>query len=163
STAPFMYDYGDVVTYQDGNVYSGDEELASEAEYADQATQIAETGQQAQPAADEKWQPLGVFAMVKGDETTSDNIFQLALNKDGVLRGNYYNALTDSVQPVYGALDKKSQRVAWTVGDKKDTVFEAGLYNLTQEQTTMLVHFGKDRTEQYELFRVEQQKGEKSG
>jgi hypothetical protein len=157
STAPFMYDYGDVVTYQDGAVYSGDEELATEVEYADQATQIAETGQKVQPGTDEKWQPLGVFAMVKGDETTSDNIFQLALNKEGVVRGNYYNALTDSVQPVYGALDKKSQRVAWTVGDRKDTVFEAGLYNLTREQTTMLVHFGKDRTEQYELFRVEQQ------
>src|SRR5262249_14795062 len=139
------------------------QEIATEAEYAEQATQIADAGQQAQPAADEKWQPLGVFAMVKGQETTSDNIFQLALNKDGVVRGNYYNALVDSVQPVYGALDKKSQRVAWTVGDKKDTVFEASLYNLTQEQTTMLVHFGKDRTEQYQLFRVEQQKEEKSG
>jgi hypothetical protein len=44
--------------------------------------------------------------------------------------------------------------VAWTIGDQKDTVFEAGLYNLTQDQTTMLVHFGKDKTEQRSLFRV---------
>jgi hypothetical protein len=163
STPQYMYDYGDVVTYQDGNVYSSGEEIATEADYAQQATQIADAGQQARPAADEKWQPLGVFAMVKGDETTSDNIFQLAMNKDGVVRGNYYNALTNTAQPVYGSLDKKSQRVAWTVGDKKDTVFEAGLYNLTLEQTTMLAHFGKDRTEQYKLFRVEEQKEEKAG
>ena len=75
---------------------------------------------------------------------------------DGVVRGNYYNALTDSTQPVFGSLDKKSQRVAWSVGEKKDKVFEAGLYNLTLEQTTVLVHTGKDRTDQYRLFRIEQ-------
>jgi hypothetical protein len=154
-TTAYIYNYGDNVTYQDGSVYSGDQVIATEEQYADQATQIADAGRQADPAPDEKWQPLGVFAMVKGEETTSDNIFQLAMNNDGVLRGNYYNALTDATTPVYGSLDKKTQRVAWSVGDKKDVVYEAGLYNLTQEQTTMVVHFGKDRTEQYKLFRVE--------
>jgi hypothetical protein len=98
--------------------------------------------------------------MVKGEETTSNDIFQLAINKDGVLRGNYYNATTDQVTPVKGSLDRKSQRVAWTVGDKKDTVFEAGLYNLTKEETTMLVHFGKDQTEQRTLVRIEKPKEE---
>jgi hypothetical protein len=29
---------------------------------------------------------------------------------------------------------------------------------LTQEQTTLLAHFGPDRTEQYNLFRMEQPK-----
>src|SRR5256885_7692836 len=42
-------------------------------------------------------------------------------------------------QPVFGSLDKKSQRVAWSVGEKKDKVFETGLYNLTLEQSTVLV------------------------
>jgi hypothetical protein len=87
-------------------------------------------------------------------------VVQLALNKDGVLRGNYYNAVSDATTPVKGSLDKKTQRVAWTIGDKKDQVFETGLYNLTQDETTMLVHFGKDRTEQYKLFRVQQQQEE---
>ena len=95
--------------------------------------------------------------MVKGDETTSNDIFQFALNKDGVVRGNYYNTASDSTQPVYGSLDKKGQRIAWTIGDKKDAVYETGLYNLTQDEATMLMHSGKDRTEQYKLFRVEQQ------
>jgi hypothetical protein len=155
-TTPYLYDYGNNITYQDGTVYYDDQPYVSEAQYADQAAQIADTGTQAQPPADEKWQALGVFALVKGDETTSNDIFQLALNKDGILRGNYYNAVSDSVTPVSGALDKKSQRVAWTIGDKKEPVYEAGLYNLTLDQTTILVHFGKDRTEQYKLFRIEQ-------
>src|SRR5713101_8206287 len=85
-------------------------------------------------------------------------VFQMAINKDGIVRGNYYNATTDATTPVKGSLDKKSQRVAWTIGDKKDTVYEVGLYNLTKDETTMLIHFGKDKTEQRTLFRIEQPK-----
>jgi hypothetical protein len=161
-TAATYYNYGDTVTYQDGNVYYGDQVAATEADYAQQASQIADAGQQSQPPEDEKWQPLGVFAMVKGDETTSNDIFQLAINKDGVIRGNYYNAASDTTTPVYGSLDKKSQRIAWTIGDKKEPVYETGLYNLTEKETTMLVHFSKDHTEQYNLFQVPpQEEGEK--
>jgi hypothetical protein len=39
-----------------------------------------------------------------------------------------------------GKVDKQSQRAAWTIGDKKTPVYEAGLTNLTQQQTTILVH-----------------------
>jgi hypothetical protein len=61
--------------------------------------------------------------------------------------------------PVYGQVDKKTQRAAWTVGDRKDVVYEAGAANLTQDQTTMLVHFGKDRTQQWTLVRLQQPSG----
>ena len=64
--------------------------------------------------------------------------------------------LSDTTLPVYGSVDKKTQRAAWTVGDRKDTTYEAGLANLTKSETTMLVHFGKDRTQQWTLVRVEQ-------
>jgi hypothetical protein len=153
-----VYDYGENITYQDGSVCYDGQPVATEEQYADQAQQFADAGRTAQPPEDEKWQPLGVFAMTFGDETTSDNLFQLAINKDGVVRGNYYNALTDSTQPVYGSLDKTTQRVAWSVGENKTKVFECGLYNLTQDQTTILVHTGKDKTDQYRLFRIEQPK-----
>jgi hypothetical protein len=153
-TAATYYNYGDNVTYQDGNVYYGDEVAATEADYAQQASQIADAGIQAKPPDNEQWQPLGVFAMVKGDEQTSNDIFQLAISKDGIVRGNYYNAVSDSATPVSGSLDKKSQRIAWTIGDNKEPVYETGLYNLTQQESTMLVHFSKDHTEQYNLFQV---------
>jgi hypothetical protein len=156
-TAAIYYNYGDNVTYQDGYVYYDGEQYASEEAYATQAVEIVSAGQEAQPAEDEQWQSLGIFAVAKGDETTSNHIFQLALNKEGVLRGNYYNAVTDSTTPLTGGLDRKSQRVAWVMDGKSNTVFDTGLYNLTQDETTMLVHFGKDRTEQYKLFRVPQE------
>jgi hypothetical protein len=161
--SPVYYNYGDNVTYQDGNVYYGDDVAYSEADYSQQASQIADTGRQANPPGDQQWQPLGVFAMTKGDETTSNDIFQLAIDKDGIVRGNYYNAVNDSTTPVYGSLDKKTQRLAWTIGDQKTPVYETGLYNLTLEQTTLLAHFALDRTEQYNLFRIEQPKEDKAG
>jgi hypothetical protein len=133
---PRPADFRDNIIYQDGNVYYGDLPYASEAQCADRATQVAAAGQQTQPVADEKWQPLGIFARVNGDETTSNDIFQLGLNKDGVLGGNNYNAVSDNTTPASGALDKKSQRVAWTIGGKKYPVYEAGLFNLTKDGTT---------------------------
>jgi hypothetical protein len=72
-----------------------------------------------------------------------------------VLRGNYYSAVTDMNLPVYGSVDAKTQRAAWTVGGQKGTVYETGIGNLTDPQTTMLVHFGKDRTQQWTLVRLE--------
>jgi hypothetical protein len=155
TATPYSYDYGDSITYQDGNVYYGDQVAATQEDYASQAQQIAQAAPE--PAADVQWQPLGVFAMAVGDETNSNDVVQLAIDKDGAVRGNYYNAISDSTVPLSGSLDKKSQRVAWTINGKKDVVYETGLYNLTQDETTMLVHFGKDRTQQYRLFRVPQQ------
>jgi hypothetical protein len=155
-TAAVYYNYGDNVTYQDGAVYYDGQEYATQEAYAEQATALAQSGVDAQVAEDETWQALGVFAMIQGDETTSNDIFQLALNDSGVLRGNYYNAVADSTVPVLGALEKESQRIAWRIDGQNDAVYETGLFNLTQDETTMLVHYGPDRTEQYKLFRVQQ-------
>src|SRR5262249_45346663 len=99
---------------------------------------------------------LGVFAMVQGERTDSNDLFQLAVNKAGTIRGNFYNALSDTTVPVYGAVDKKTKRAAWTVGDKKEPIYEAGFVNLTKPETTMMVHFGKNHSQQWTLIRVEQ-------
>src|SRR5262249_28828349 len=124
-------------------------------EYATQATAIAETGEKAQVSEKEEWVSLGVFGMVQGDEKDANKIFQLAVNKDGILRGTYYDAISDMEFPVTGSVDKKTQRAAWVVADRKDTVYETAIGNLTEAETTMLVHFGKDRTQQWTLVRLE--------
>jgi hypothetical protein len=156
ATQPTYYDYGNTVVYQDNSVYQDGQEVATAPEYAQQATTLAEQGQQASPSADVQWQSMGVFALVQGDEKTSNNVFQLAIDKDGTIRGNYYDGLMDSTTPVYGSVNKTNQRAAWTIGKKKDRVFETGIYNLTKDQTPLLVHIGADKTEQMLLVRVEQ-------
>jgi hypothetical protein len=151
------YDYGSTIVYQDDAVYVNGEQLATAEVYAEQATAIADAGRAEPPAAaDEEWQPLGVFGMVQGEETVANTLFQLAVNKAGLIRGNYYDALGDNNLPVFGSVDKKTQRAAWSVGEKKEIVYEAGLYNLTQPECTVLIHYGKEKTRQMILVRLEQ-------
>lgn len=153
---PIYYVYGENVVYQDDGVYYGADRVYSAEEYAQRATTLADTGRDAKVSKDEEWLPLGVFALIYGEQTTSNHIFQLAVNKQGVIRGNYYDAVTDTTDPVYGSVDKNTQRAAWTVGDRKTPVYEAGIANLTQDETTMLVHYGGDRSEQFSLVRIEE-------
>jgi len=65
---------------------------------------------------------------------------QLAVNQQGIVRGNYTDEVTDTTLPVHGAVDKKTQRAAWTIGDNKYSVMEVGLNNLTQSEAPALIH-----------------------
>ena len=158
TAAPIIYDFGSTVIIDNNFVYINGEQTTTAPEFANQAIQFANQGRAADASKEDDWQPLGVFGLVQDDEKVAQNIFQLAVNKAGVVRGNYYNALADTTQPVFGSIDTKSQRVAWSIGDKKNIVYEAGLNNLTQEQTPVLVHYGAERTEQMILVRLEEPK-----
>jgi hypothetical protein len=153
---PAYYDYGSNVVYEGDTVYVNGDSVGTQQEFAQQAIVIADTGKQAEASKEEEWLALGVFAMVQGQQVNGNDLFQLAVNKAGTIRGNYYNVLSDTTLPVYGSVDQKSQRAAWTVGDRKEPIYEAGVANLTKAETTMLVHFGQDRTQQWTLVRVEQ-------
>ena len=156
AAAPAYYDYGGTIVYQNDNVYYDGQDICTAEQYAQTGTTLADQGQQADSPATDQWQPLGVFALVQGNESTSNNLFQLAVNKQGIIRGNYYDGLMDTTTPVYGSVDKTNQRAAWTIGKKNDRVFETGIDNLTKQQTPVLVHFGTDKTQQWLLVRVEQ-------
>jgi hypothetical protein len=153
---PVYYDYGSNVVYEGDTVYVNGDPVATQEQYAQQAVTIADTGKKAAATKEEDWLTLGVFAMVQGEQVNGNDLFQLAVNKAGTIRGNYYNALSDATQPVYGAVDPKTQRAAWTVGDRKEPIYEVGFANLTKAETTMMVHFGKDRSQQWNLIRIEQ-------
>lgn len=155
---PVYYDYGTTIVYENNNVYVNGTDAGTAVDYAQQATTIADAGQKADTPTTVEWKPLGVFALVQGDEKTSNNIFQIAVNKDGIIRGNYYDGLMDTTSPIYGSVDPKTQRAAWTIGKKNDRVFETGIYNLTKAETPILVHFGTTRTQQWLLVRVEEPK-----
>ncbi len=100
--------------------------------------------------------PLGVFALVQNDQAEPHYVIQLAVNKAGTLGGNYSDLIGGTTLPIQGGVDKKTQRVAWTVGNNKTTVGETGLYNLTQNEAQALIHIGKDKTQQWMLVRLKQ-------
>ncbi len=94
--------------------------------------------------------------MVTEGQTQSDKILQLAVNKEGAISGNFHDTLTDKVTAVKGAVDKKSQRVAFRPADSETPVAECGLWNLTQDTLNLLVHADKDRCETRGLVRLKE-------
>jgi hypothetical protein len=152
---PIYYDYGNTVVYQNDDVYVNGQDVGTADEYYNQAATLATTGTQADAPSDGDWMPLGVFALTKSGEQNSNMVLQIAVNKQGILRGNYQDSADNDMQPIHGSVDLKTQRVAFTIGDKKDTVIETGLYNLTKDEAPALIHFGPDKTEQWLLVRLQ--------
>lgn len=152
---PIYYDYGNNVTYQDNSVYMNGDQVGTSEQYYEQATAIATSGATAEAPADSDWLPLGVFALTQPGHKESVVSIQLAVNKDGIIRGNYTDTKSNKTQLIQGSVDKQSQRVAFTVGDNKTNIVETGLYNLTKDEAPCLIHIGNERTEQWLLVRLQ--------
>ncbi len=172
------------VTYEGDNVYVNGQPSGTAAEYYQQAQQLAGQASaqpnylqpnyssyysalpSANPASanpapaqadpNEKWEPLGVFALAEPGQTNSNMLLQLAINQSGIVRGNYMNQLTNEKSQVYGALDKKTQRISWTIGQNNTTVFDTSLATLVQDDSQVLVHYGPTNTQEMALIRVSQ-------
>jgi hypothetical protein len=154
---PVYYNYGDNVYYDDGQVYYGDQPVASADEYAQQALAIA-LDQPATPPAPEDWMPLGVYAITTDGQPTDAEpsmYLQLAVSKQGVISGTFQNSDTDTAYQVEGMVDKETQRAAWVPKDKQFPVMETGMGNLTQDTTPALIHFADGTTQQWLMVRLD--------
>lgn len=157
---PIYYDYGPGgnVTFQDNSVYIGGQQIASTDDFAKSAAVLATVPP---PATEEdaeaaEWMPLGTFAVsTSKKETDPSRVMQLAVDKQGVISGTLYNTSTDQTQAIQGQVDKETQRVAFRIGDNENVVAETGLYNLTQSEAQLLVHYGTERTETFLLVRLD--------
>jgi hypothetical protein len=149
------YQFGGNVVVQPQAVYVNGDNVGSPQQYSSQASQIAAAGS-GNPPVNSSWQPLGVFAMVEGDQKTADDTFQLAINKQGMLRGNYHNLKDNSMVSLSGSVDSKTQRAAWTIGGDKSPIYEAGIADLTGNESTMLIHTPDGQIRQFTLVRLDQ-------
>ena len=117
--------------------------------YYQQSQSIEAAGNQTQ---NNEWMPLGVFAVSKtSDSVASPNMFvQLAVNKEGIISGTFYNATTDQTYELEGFVDQDSQRAAWQIVDSDDSpVVETGIYNLTEAEST-----GKTVLSKWKKFKI---------
>jgi hypothetical protein len=159
---PLYYTYGTggYVYYDNDMVYVNNQPYCSAAEYYDQADSLATAvpDLSEQQAENIEWLPLGVFAITQDGVDDSSILLQLAVSKDGIISGTYYNETTDTTRPIQGTVDKKTQRAAWTFADGKDTgwVMETSIYNLTKDECSALVHFGPEQTQTWGMVRLEQ-------
>jgi len=156
TTDPYYYNYGDSVYYQDGMVYSQDQPIATDEEYAQQAEAIVESAPE-QPPQDSEWMTLGVFALTQDGESSGSKptlYLQLNVSKQGVIAGTFNSTATGETQTVEGAIDKATQRAAWGVVGKSRPIIETGLSNLTQDGSPALIHFDDGQTQQWLLIRL---------
>ena len=69
--------------------------------------------------ADSDWLPLGVFAVVPPgtqDAAQAHNYQQLAVDRQGTIKGNFFDAISGTVQPITGTVDRTALTASWTVG-----------------------------------------------
>ncbi|MEO8616786.1 MAG: mu-protocadherin-cell-suface protein [Luteolibacter sp.] len=157
---PVYIDYGTTVVQEGETVYVDNKPVPAE-KYNEPVVNLAVNVEQppppAPPAAEGKpaeWMPLGVFALAQEEKGEPIMFFQISISKDGKVSGGYESVLTNDQRPIAGQIDKETQNVAWRIGDNIETVFATTLANLTQDVSTVAIHFGKDRVQNWLLVRM---------
>ena len=152
------YGTGGNVVYQDNSVCINGEQVASSDEFAQSAMRLATVAppETEEEAAEVEWMPLSTFAVSSDvDDKEPTRVIQLAVSQAGIISGTLYKSEAEQADSIQGQVDKETQRVAFRIGESEQVVVETGLYNLTLEQTPVLVHFGSERTEDWLLVRLE--------
>jgi hypothetical protein len=155
--SPIFYDYGSGgnVVYQGNNVLVNGQNVGTPADFAQSAAVLASIGQPDADPANLEWLPLGTFAVSTNEsDLNPTRMLQLAVDRNGIIAGTLYNIQSDQAQSIQGRVDKDTQRVAFQFGDAPNVVAETGIYNLTQDAAPLLVHYGADRVEVYNLIRL---------
>ena len=156
----YAYGQGGNVYYENNVVYVNGQAAGTPQEYYQQAQALAAAAPPADQvnAQQQDWLPLGVFALTSEDTGDSQTVLQLAVNKQGVIAGTYYNEANQVSRPIQGTADVKTQRAVMTFADNKNTdrVLETGINNLTQDEAPALLHFGAEQSQPVLLVRLKQ-------
>jgi hypothetical protein len=134
-------------------------------DYAAEAAEAAKlaAGGATEPGADAKFLPLGVYTFAPEGQNEASAIVHLAISKQGVVRGTYFDINADKDENIQGAVDKKTGRVAWTVGPQGKVVFHTFLQDLTQPSGPVSVHFENGKTGEWTIARYTEDDAKKSG
>lgn len=171
---PVYIDYGMNVIYEGQTVYVDNQPVPA-AQYTQPMIELAVNVEQpppplppsptaapaeqkapAQPAAApaEEWMPFGVFALAQEEKGDPVMFFQISVNREGLISGGYKSIIADDQRPIAGQVDKASQRVAWRIGENKETIFVTSVANLTLDVSPVAIHFGTTRTQTWLLVRM---------
>jgi hypothetical protein len=155
---PVYYGYGagGNVYYENNTVYVDGQPAGTSEQYAQQALSYVAAAPPPEQVPQEEWLPLGVFALSREDAADSQTMLELAVSKQGVLAGTYYNESTGAARPLKGTIDQKSQRavIGFADGKNADLALETGIYNLTQEEAPALLHHGTEESTPVLLVRL---------
>jgi hypothetical protein len=158
----YAYGSGGNVYYEDNTVYVNGTAAGTPQEYAEQAINYVAAAPPPEQTGEEEWLPLGVFAFTQEDVDDSQAMIEIAVNKQAVLAGTYYNEATQVSRPLKGTIDQESQRavLGFADGENTDVALEMGMFNLTQDETPGLLHRGTDDSSPVLLVRLKEPEGE---
>lgn len=103
------------------------------------------------------WMPLGMFTFAS-ENASADmpaRYITLAISKDGAVSGAYFDPASNTTLEIQGGIDPVSQRIAWKFVGNDWPIMESGLYNLTKEESTLLIHTSSRTTETQLLIRLD--------
>jgi hypothetical protein len=108
-----------------------------------------------------QWMPLGVFAVTQDGVVDVNLLVQLAVTPEGVIGGTVLNQQTGVSYEAKGTVDKATQRAVWSYVDQTGNrvVMESSVFNLTQPQSTGLIHNSPNDIRVIELVRLEEPAG----
>ena len=107
------------------------------------------------PSAPGEWMTLGVYSLVTGSGDSGTRMLELAVDKQGRVRGNYYDMVTNASHTVTGRIDQATQHVQWSLDTNKQLTFFAPLSQLTQPQGVVNVRFPGGQREEWQVTRLE--------
>lgn len=158
-STPYYYDYGGyaypVTAVESTYAYPYSATTTSSQPVQTQPVQSAHTT----ATAGGDWLPLGVFAVASDANAAAqtNRFIQLAINRSGEIAGVLYNSATDAAQDLTGMVDPNSQKAYWSMTDRTDSpIASTGIYNLTEDQTPINVHFADGSDQTWTLVRLQQ-------
>lgn len=86
------------------------------------------------PSGQPDWLALGVYELKPAPSSPASQVVQLWLNREGIVRGVYFDHLSGASQNVTGAVDQPTQSVRWSLESNPEAAFATSLKSLTQPQ-----------------------------
>ena len=151
---PLYYDSGYYYPYNDSSYYPTNT-TAVPVQTPTSSNLVVAGQNMSSPAGD--WLPLGIYALTKDGSANYANMYiQLAMNKQGVINGTFYNKSTNSTQPLDGVVDQQSQTASVRISNNSNSpVLQTGLYNLTQPQAPVRLTFASGQSQDWLLTRMQ--------
>ncbi len=101
------YDYGNTVVYRDNYVYVDGSQVASTDQYYEQAESITQSVPENVTTEQVEWMPLGVFAVAEESAADSGMLIQLAVSRQGIVAGTFFNEATEDSRPIEGMVMRR--------------------------------------------------------
>ncbi len=148
TTDESTYSYPTTTTVYPGNTTPTQQPVQTQSDQGIQTT-----------ATQGDWLPLGVFAVASDANaaTQTNHFIQLAVNRSGEISGVLFNSATDVAQDIIGTVNNETQKAYWSLANKPGApVASTGIYNLTEDQTPINVHFSDGSDQTWTLVRIQQ-------